>query len=166
LILNERALGEAPIDARLEKLFERGIDPASVGDASRHARDDWPTKEQIQAFGQRFDERIYAAIANAQLVNPGVPRLVRGQAIYTVLEHEPMHHETLVYLLHQLAPQKKRPVAQTHCDPKAPHNDFVEIAQGTATLGARRDQIPFGWDNEFDEHRVAVGEFAIQRFPV
>jgi iron(II)-dependent oxidoreductase len=166
LVLNERALGEAPLDPRLEKIFERGIDPASIDDARGHARADWPTKEQIQAFGQRCDERIYAAIANAQLVNQDVPRLVRGQAIYTVLEHEPMHHETLVYLLHQLAPEKKRRAPQTHRDPEAPRNDFIEIAPGTATLGARRDKIPFGWDNEFDEHQVPVSAFAIQRFPV
>jgi iron(II)-dependent oxidoreductase len=166
LVLNERALGEAPLDPRLEKLFERGIDPATIDDASRHARADWPDKEEIQAFGRRCDERVYAAISSAQLVNPDVPRLVRGQAIYTVLEHEPMHHETLVYLLHQLAPEKKRRVVQKHRDPAPPANDFVEIAAGGATLGARRDEIPFGWDNEFDEHRVAVRGFAIQRFPV
>lgn len=166
LIVNERALGEAPLDARLEKLFERGIDPASIADASKHERGDWPTKEQTQAFGRTCDERIYAAISGAQLVDPNVPRLVRGQAIYTALEHEPMHHETLIYLLHQLAPEKKRRVDQKHRDPVAPRNDFVEIESGTATLGARHDAIPFGWDNEFDEHQVAAGAFAIQRFPV
>ena len=166
LVLNERALGEPPLDPRLEKIFERGIDPASIADASKHERDDWPTRQQTQAFGHTCDERIYAAIANAQLVNPGVPRLVRGQAIYTILEHEPMHDETLIYLLHQLPREKKRRVEQTHRDPKVPPNDFVEIGPGTATLGARRDTIPFGWDNEFGEHQVAAGAFGIQRFPV
>ncbi len=166
LTVNERGLGEAPLDARLEKLFERGIDPASVDEASRHAPADWPAKEQLEAFGRSCDERIYAAIANAQLINPEVPQLVGGQAIYAALEHEPMHHETLVYLLHQLAPEKKRRVPQTHRDTKAPDNDFVEVARGTATLGARRDALPFGWDNEFDEHEVTVDAFAIQRFPV
>ena len=166
LILNERALGDPPLDPVLEKLFERGIDPASVQDAGRHARADWPAKEQIQAFGQRCDDRLYAAIANAQLVNPDVPRLVGGQAIYTVLEHEPMHHETLVYLIHQLAPEKKHRVEQTHRDTEVPRNDYVAIAPGIATLGARRSEIRFGWDNEFDEYEVATAAFAIQRFPV
>ena len=166
LILNERGLGETPLDPRLEKLFERGIDPGTLDAASRHTRGDWPSKEEIVAFAQACDERVYAAIANAPLVNPDVPRLARGQAIYTVLEHEPMHDETLVYLLHQLTPEKKRPVIQTHRDPEPPQNEFLEIAPGTATLGAHRDEIRFAWDNEFDEHRVAVGGFAIQRFPV
>ncbi len=166
LIVNERALGEPPVSARLEKIFERGIDPASVGDAGRLARSDWPARNEIEAFGRACDQRVLTAIAQAQLVNPDVPRLVRGQAIYTVLEHEPMHHETLVYLLHQVAQSKKRPVAQIHRDTGAPQNDFIEIASGTATLGARRDVLQFGWDNEFDEHEVVVKSFGIQRFPV
>jgi formylglycine-generating enzyme required for sulfatase activity len=166
LIVNERALGEAPVDVRLEKLFERGIDPASAGDAGRYARTDWPDRAEIESFGCACDDRVLAAIAHAQLANPDVPRLVRGQAIYTILEHEPMHHETLVYLIHQLANDKKRPVVQINRDTQTPQNDFIEIASGTATLGARRDVLQFGWDNEFDEHQAAVKSFAIQRFPV
>jgi formylglycine-generating enzyme required for sulfatase activity len=166
LILNERGLGEAPIDPRLEKIFERGIDPATRDDAARHARSDWPDKKEVEAFGRACDERVLAAIAQAQLVDPGVPRLVRGQAVYTALEHEPMHHETLVYLIHQLQDDKKRPVRQVHRDTPPPENDMVKIGAGTATLGARRDAVPFGWDNEFDEHHVAVGAFGVQRFPV
>jgi formylglycine-generating enzyme required for sulfatase activity len=166
LVVNERALAEQPVDISLEKIFERGIDPATVRDAGSHARSDWPSKTEIEAFGRACDERVLAAIANAKIDNPGVPRLVGGQAVYTILEHEQMHHETLVYLLHQLSDAKKRPAKQTHRDTTPPPNDFVEIAAGTATLGARRDRITFGWDNEFDEHTVPVRAFAIQRFPV
>jgi len=166
LVVNERALGEAPVDVRLEKLFERGIDPASTTDAGRLARSDWPARDEIETFGRACDERVLAAIARARLVNPDVPQLVHGQAIFNILEHEPMHHETLVYLIHQLPQSKKRAVAQIHRDTQAPQNDFIEIASGTATLGARRDMVQFGWDNEFDEHQAAVKTFAIQRFPV
>jgi formylglycine-generating enzyme required for sulfatase activity len=37
----------------------------------------------------------------------------------------------------------------------------VEIPAGVATLGARRDAIAFGWDNEFDEQAVHVAAFEI-----
>ncbi len=63
LTLNERSLGEAPIDATLEKLFERGIDPSSVQAAQRHERGDWPSRAHILEFGARCDERVYAALA-------------------------------------------------------------------------------------------------------
>ena len=166
LIVNERGLGETPVDPRLEKIFERGIDPATLDDAARHARSHWPDKKEVEAFGRACDERVLAAIAQARLVDPDVPMLARGQAVYTALEHEPMHHETLVYLIHQLHNDKKRPVRQTHRDTPPPKNDTVEVGAGTATLGARRDAVPFGWDNEFDEHHVAVDAFGVQRFPV
>jgi formylglycine-generating enzyme required for sulfatase activity len=166
LVLNERALREAPLDTRLEKLFERGIDPGSADAAREHERADWPTKEQIEAFGRQCDERIYDAIAHAQLVNRDVPRLVRGESVFTILEHEQMHHETLMYIIHRLPPELKGRIAQEHHDGAAPKNEFVQVSGGKATLGADRESIPFGWDNEFNAHSVDVGAFSVQRYPV
>lgn len=166
LTLNERALGEPAIDARLEKLFERGIDPGSMQDAEHHQRDDWPAREDILAFGQRCDEHVYRALAQAKLVDPNVPALVRGQASYTVLEHEAMHHETLVYIVNRLPSEMKGRVEQIHIDSEPPQNDFVSVPAGTARLGADRNAVAFGWDNEFDAHDEHVREFAVQRFAV
>jgi iron(II)-dependent oxidoreductase len=166
LVLNERALGEPPLDPKYEKLFERGIDPGSADAARAHERGDWPTKDEIEAFGRKCDERLYDAIAHAQLVDSGVPRLVRGQAVFTVLEHEPMHHETLMYIIHQLPPDLKGRIAQLHHDAGPPLNEFVVVPAGVATLGADRDSVPFGWDNEFDAHEERVGAFSVQRYPV
>jgi len=166
LTLNERSLGEAPLDKRLEKLFERGIDPASLTDAQRHERADWPSKEEIEAFGRTCDARVYDALANAKIADEANPRLVRGQAVYTILEHEQMHHETLVYIIHQLDAAQKGRAAQSHHDYDAPPNEMVAIDAGTATLGADASEIPFGWDNEFGRHTVDVPSFSIQRYPV
>ena len=166
LTLNERALGEAPVDPAYEKLFERGIDPGSLDAAAKHGRTDWPSKEQIEAFGRICDERIYDALAQAQLFDDDVPRLVNGQAVFTVLEHEPMHHETLTYIIHRLAPELKGRLPQLHHDNAPPDNDFVDVPEGVATLGARRDTAQFGWDNEFEEHAVHVSAFSVQRYPV
>jgi gamma-glutamyl hercynylcysteine S-oxide synthase len=166
LTLNERALGEQPIDSRLEKLFERGIDPASMDAAQRHVRTDWPTKEQIEAFGRACDERVQNAIARAQLFDDAVPKLVRGQAVFTILEHEPMHHETLMYIIHRLPAELKGRVPQLHHDTAAPHNQFVDVPKGAATLGARLDSVVFGWDNEFGEEVIDVPAFSVQRYAV
>ncbi|MGB6985751.1 MAG: DinB family protein, partial [Candidatus Aquilonibacter sp.] len=99
LTLNERALGQTPIDPAYEKLFERGIDPGSTDAARAHERADWPSRAQIEAFGRVCDERVIDALQNAKLIDPAVPRLRRGQAAYNILEHEPMHHETLTYII-------------------------------------------------------------------
>ncbi|HEY5256940.1 MAG TPA: SUMF1/EgtB/PvdO family nonheme iron enzyme [Candidatus Baltobacteraceae bacterium] len=164
--LNERALGQAPIDAALEKLFERGIDPRSQTQAERLQPQTWPSPQEIAEFGQRCDERVLDALANARLDDPSVPRLRRGQSAYTILEHEQMHHETLLYLIHQLPYDRKTQVKQVHLDTTPPRNDLVMIPAGRVTLGARPDEIPFGWDNEFGASTVNLPSFAIQRFPV
>ncbi|MGZ3497477.1 MAG: SUMF1/EgtB/PvdO family nonheme iron enzyme, partial [Vulcanimicrobiaceae bacterium] len=166
LTLNERSLKEAPVDAHLERLFERGIDPGSLTAANRHERHDWPKKEAIEAFGRACDERVLEAFASATIVDPDMPRLVRGQAAYTILEHEQMHHETLLYIIHRLTPDLKGRIPQDHHDPERPRNEIVAIDAGIATLGADRDSIPFGWDNEFGQLEVQVPEFGIAQYPV
>ncbi len=166
LTLNERSLGEAPVDAQLEKLFERGIDPGSVQAAANAERRDWPSREAIQVFGEACDRRVERALASADIVNDDVPRLVRGEAAYTILEHEPMHHETLLYIIHQLDNDSKLRVPQTHRDQAPPMNTLIEIPAGIATLGADRDEQLFGWDNEFERMEIDVPAFSIDAFPV
>jgi iron(II)-dependent oxidoreductase len=166
LTLNERALGETPLDPPLERLFERGIDPATVDAANDFAPADWPSRPEVAAFAHLCDERIEAALTHARLDDPAVPRLVRGQAAYTVLEHEPMHHETLLYLVHQLGGAQKKRVEQDQRDALRRPNHLQTVAAGIATLGADADEIPFGWDNEFGRSEVFVGEFGIQAYPV
>ena len=40
------------------------------------------------------------------------------------------------------------------------------VAAGEAVLGADRNVVAFGWDNEFDRHSVRVAEFEIDALPV
>ena len=166
LTLNERVLGETPVDARFERLFERGIDPGTLDDAKRHERGDWPTRDEVAAFGAACDARVADALAHARLENPEVPRLVRGQAAYTVLEHEQMHHETLLYIIHQLDYADKTRIVQGHEDHAPPANSMRAVDGGAATLGADPDELAFGWDNEFARSVIDVPAFAIAAYPV
>jgi gamma-glutamyl hercynylcysteine S-oxide synthase len=166
LTLNERALGEHPIDPELERLFERGIDPASEDAARAHARSHWPAREQVESFARACDDRVTGALSAARIVDPSVPRLVRGESAYTLLEHEQMHHETLLYIIHQLGYDEKGRIAQRHHDHIAPQNQMQTISAGIATIGVNPDEIPFGWDNEFKRYGASVSGFEIQRYPV
>jgi len=166
LTLNARALGEPSVDASLERLFERGIDPGSAAEAKAHARSDWPSRERIAAFAEACDRRVRSAITSAKIQDAGVPRLVRGQAVYTLLEHEQMHHETLLYIVHQLDYESKGRVAQSHHDHEIAAGEPIEISEGVATLGADLDDVAFGWDNEFGRNTVRVPRFAIAEYPV
>ena len=166
LTLNERALGQEPIDPALERLFERGIDPGSAQAAQAHERADWPSRATIERFARACDDRVIEALERATLIDPSVPRLQRGQSVYTMLEHEPMHHETLLYIIHQLDYAHKGRIAQEHHDHQPPALNFCEVDAGVAHLGADADAIPFGWDNEFGPSSIEVPRFAMSRYPV
>jgi ergothioneine biosynthesis protein EgtB len=172
-----RGLGHAPIDERLETLFERGIDPDSAESAIPRsgAATRWPSRDEVLAFGARADAAIVRALESEEFIEDR-PAMRRGQALYTALEHEAMHQETLLYMWHRLPyDQKVRPRAGElspgpelprtggyASDPSLPASGgTVRIPIGIATLGADRERIPFGWDNEFDEHRVEVPAFDI-----
>ena len=163
------ALGQPPIDVDLQTLFERGIDPASLQDAQRHERDSWPDRVRVQAFGAAVDAAILRALAKDELADPKrSPLLDRAQAAYTILEHEPMHHETFLYMLHRLPLDRKREAGrqEAHFDREPELHGRIEIPAGRATLGVRRDSVDFAWDNEYDEVTVDVPRFEIDRHNV
>jgi formylglycine-generating enzyme required for sulfatase activity len=74
-----------------------------------------------------------------------------------------MHQETLLYMWRRLphALKQKPAGVRYELEPPSPDRRTVRIPRGGATLGARRGAIPFGWDNEFDEHVVEVPAFDV-----
>ena len=164
-----RGLGEEGVDPRLEQLFARGIDPDSVESAVPRsgANTQWPRRDEVLAFGQAADARVTRAIIGTPF-DESRPAMRRGEALYTALEHEAMHQETLLYMWHRLPhEQKERPLYLPYeVKGEPPAAGTVTIPAGTATLGAHRDEIMFGWDNEFDAHTVTVDEFDIDRHSV
>ena len=165
--LLKKALGQPGIDPALETLFARGIDPEQeLPDAS--ARAIWPDRSRVRAYVEAADERLREALRSAELSRPGHPLLDRAEAVFAVLEHEEMHQETLQYIWHRLPFDQKRPPASTKpiADGAVPAPEMVSVPAGVATLGAERTRVPFGWDNEFGEHRVEVPAFRVDRYDV
>ena len=166
IALIKRGLGRPGVDDRMEKLFERGIDPDSVDAAVPRSGADtlWPSRDAVLDYGARVDAAIVDALSTAafDLVGTTHRAMRQGEAIFTALEHEAMHQETLLYMWHRLPFARKiAPAAPRYELGPVPAPARVEIPAGTATLGAARDAIPFGWDNEFGEQRVSVAAFAI-----
>ena len=170
--LIKKALGGPSIDARLETLFARGIDPhESAGTepsvaANNAAR--WPARNLVRAFAEEADRQIADAVMNADLDRPGHPLLDRAEAVFSILEHEAMHQETLAYIWHRLPfTQKKKPNGyQVHVEGASPRQEWIEIPGGCVSLGADRFAIPFGWDNEFPAASASVAAFTIERHDV
>src|SRR5258708_29252014 len=99
-----RGLGRASVDPRLEQLFERGIDPDTAASAVPRsgASTVWPSRDEVRAFARACDEAVVSAIA-------ALPSAVLPlEALYTALEHEAMHQETLLYMWHRLPYEQKR----------------------------------------------------------
>jgi ergothioneine biosynthesis protein EgtB len=164
-----RGLGLPPVDARLEDLFARGIDPDSEASAVPRsgASTAWPTRGTVLAFTDACDRAVIDALRHAPLVDDR-PAMHHAQALYTALEHEAMHQETLLYMWHRLPYSQKRKPDGVRYETDGPQPPYasIRIPAGAATLGADRERIPFGWDNEFDQHRVGVTAFEIDAHDV
>ncbi|HET7695418.1 MAG TPA: SUMF1/EgtB/PvdO family nonheme iron enzyme [Vicinamibacterales bacterium] len=161
-----RGLGLPPVDARLERLFERGIDPDSAESAVPRsgASTVWPSRDEVRGFARACDTAILAAIDGMR----STPEAIEG--LYTALEHEAMHQETLLYMWHRLPYELKRGRSgagdRRDAAVVAHAPASVVIPAGPATLGADRRGVIFGWDNEFDQHTVAVEAFGVDVLPV
>jgi len=161
--LIKRALGRPGIDAQLEQLFARGIDPAEESYSPDPAAV-WPRRSVVQAFAAEADAQVLDALAHEDLDRPGDPLLGRAEAVFTILEHEAMHQETLLYMWHRLPHEQKRrpqgyaPVTQG----RTPAAEWVGVPGGRATLGVDRGSIAFGWDNEHPAYTADVSPFSIE----
>src|SRR6266851_9200990 len=158
--LVKKGLGRPSIDPRLETLFARGIDPheshtqpamSFPQPAARNPQSGWPSRDAVRAFAAEADQQVIGALERATLEKPGDPLLDRAEAVFSILEHEAMHQETLLYMWHRLPFDQKRAPAgyRARLDGASPHPEWIEVAGGCATLGVDRSAIPFGWDKEF-----------------
>ena len=155
ITLLQRGLGDPPIDAELETLFRARHRPRG-----RVRRDGEGTRVAVadrdpQLRGQRGprDPRGDPDARHRGSVQPGAAR--RAGRLHTILEHEPMHQETLRYIRHRLPydlkirPEDLRPPV-IGGEPPRPRS--VRVPAGRATLGADRRTRPFAWDNELPRH--------------
>ncbi|HEY2325088.1 MAG TPA: SUMF1/EgtB/PvdO family nonheme iron enzyme [Thermoanaerobaculia bacterium] len=161
------ALREPGIDDHYEILFARGIDPEDEVSA-KSPTDLWPTRNCVQKYGAQSDELIERALTSATIEDENVPQLRGGEAALAILEHEQMHHETFLYMMHNLPYEKKRNVGRALARPgraeaRPTSQELIAIPAGVATLG---NSGTFGWDNEFPAHRVDVPAFSIQKHNV
>lgn len=155
--LGRGALGLPAFAPELDTLFEAGIDPPD--DAEPPPQDDaalWPPLERVLAYRDRVRSELRGGIDEPAL----------AELWPMVLEHELMHHETLMYMLQQLPAAAKRPPADLASEMHKPSvpRERVSIPAGPAHLGSGSDE--FRWDNERPEHDVHVEAFAIDSLPV
>ncbi|MCY4076368.1 MAG: SUMF1/EgtB/PvdO family nonheme iron enzyme [Acidobacteria bacterium] len=161
----KKGLGHPGIDPEFEALFARGIDPEDQAAADARAIGRWPRRDEVRDYGRRVDAAVLDALESAPVVGDANPVQRRGQGMHTMMEHELLHQETLLYMWHRFdVARKTRPGPAPVPIPgpaSASETRKVRIPAGRATLGAERDAIAFGWDNEFPLHVVQVPAFEI-----
>lgn len=154
-------------DKHLDLLYERGIDPEDEGCAHSQSLSQWPTVAETLAYRDAVRVAIVTRIPQV-LARPQDILCEHGRVLNLVIEHELMHQETLLYMLaecpsgmlqrpSQLAPAQEGPGLEAKP---------VLIPAGPTVIGARFAELPFGWDNEFEQLTVAVSAFHIDSLPV
>jgi formylglycine-generating enzyme required for sulfatase activity len=160
--LVKMTLKKQGIHPYFEKIFERGIDPENEG-AVKSPTDLWPPRDEVQAYGIEADALIERTLCEDNIEIDG------GEAVGTIIEHELMHQETLLYMFHELPYSKRAAGSGQRAEAPAcyslPAARSVRIPAGPATLGAPRGSR-FGWDNEFPELHVDVPAFEMDAYNV
>src|SRR5262245_54767779 len=77
--LVKRGLGRPSIDAELERLFARGIDPSATTAASAAEPSVWPARSVVQQFASDADRQVIDALAHADIERTNHPLLNRAE---------------------------------------------------------------------------------------
>ncbi len=161
-------LGRPPLEARFDLLFERGIDPPDEAAAPASDAEQWPEISAVLAYRDAVRAQL-PALADALADRAPRDALAAGaRVLHLVLEHELMHHETLLYMMQALDPALlRRPAEALPLELGPPRaRESVEVPPGRATLGTRLSEVPFAWDNELDRLQVHVPGFRLDSVPV
>jgi len=164
-LLNHRLFNLDSINPDFDRLFAFGIDPVGGG-LPTDQPSDWPAIERVQDYVHRVREKVDSKLEAAEFTssNPeNDPDILLGVAV----EHRLMHAETLAYMLHQLPHSSKiAPSQPSLLLTRSPSQSMISIPEGVAILGLARDGGAFGWDNEFEEQKIQVAAFDIDKYMV
>jgi formylglycine-generating enzyme required for sulfatase activity len=173
--LGAGVLGLGRVDERLDVLFARGIDPQDEDAAESVSveADQWPTAGETRAYRDRVRAAVREAIPQLQ-DHRGDVLADQDRVVHLIIEHEQMHHETLIYLLKRMPLDRLvsdgsgicgDDCAEATIDPHAAP-ERLAVPGGDATIGGSFEALDFGWDNEFPACCRCVAGFTLDALPV
>src|SRR5437899_2655900 len=166
------AFGLKNVHPEFDRLFAFGIDPVGGGLPS-DLPSDWPAVDVVRDYVSNIRNSLDTKLDKV-ILEPHF-RADNGFSLRTLLnvaiEHRLMHAETLSYMLHQLPLDTKvRPNAEQAASPNLAvlpvAHRMVSVPAGVVTLGLARDAKEFGWDNEYEAHKVEVPAFEVDQYKV
>jgi iron(II)-dependent oxidoreductase len=151
----QKLMGQSAPDERYERIF----DPINT---PREESKNLPSRREMESFLARVREGVWRVLDEIHF-DQREPLLRDAYVFHLVLEHEYQHQETLAYLLHLLAPEKKqRPlVAETARAHKEPRREMMTIPAGPFEMGSIWPS--FAYDNELPIHTVHLPAFKLDR---
>jgi ergothioneine biosynthesis protein EgtB len=161
-------LGQGPFNGAFDALFQRGIDPVGVDAYQPADAAEWPPVAAVLGYRDRVRDALRTSFDDVAALEGTDLLADRGRVWQIVIEHELMHHETLLYMVQQLPTELKLKPDDlpAYLTSGAAPNGPVAIPGGAVTLGADFDRSTFGWDNEFPERPDHVASFTMDRTPV
>jgi iron(II)-dependent oxidoreductase len=141
-----------------DQLFAFGIDPVDGG-LPTDREEDWPSLSDVLGYKAQTRSQIDILLETNGLED-------EATLLNVAIEHRLMHAETLAYLFHRMPYAQKHAQNQPDAIGQACRPQMIPIPAGSATLGLSRETGQFGWDNEFEAHRVEVPAFLIDKFMV
>ncbi len=160
------AVGAESRDTEFDNLFAFGIDPVGGG-LPTDTPGDWPNIARVEKYNRNIRETLGKKLQSASAYESQDGGFTNSTLLNVAIEHRLMHAETIAYLLHNMAVERKTPQLASSADPRpAPRQRRASIPAGIATLGQPKSRGLFGWDNEFDAQQVFVPAFGIDAFPV
>jgi len=149
-----------------DRLFAFGIDPVDGG-LPADQPEDWPALDEVRKYRERIRETLDGALSNPSFWRATYDGFLPTTFLNVAIEHRLMHAETLAYMFHQLPLEKKIHQGNVPAHTAQPLEFcMTAIPAGAATLGLVAHDGAFGWDNEFEAHRVHVPAFEIDRYKV
>jgi ergothioneine biosynthesis protein EgtB len=162
-----KSFGLPSFHPQFDRLFDFGIDPVD-GALPQDQPADWPAVTEILAYRDRVRATVDGVLSRATFTNSPQPFVENAQIFDVAIEHRLMHAETLTYMFHWLdfsLKQVPHEYSSRAFEETRQHATAeVRVPAGETVLGQNGNA--FGWDNEFEAHRVFVPEFSMDRYNV
>ena len=155
------------IHPRFESMFAIGVDEMRWDDLN-DTHYDWPSVAEVGAYRNQVRRMVDGLIASLPLSLP-IHWEHPWWPILMGIEHERIHLETSSALIrqHELHYVQPHPDWQAcRQSGPAPENCLIPIPAGQVQLGKRRDDLTYGWDNEYGRHPAEVPAFQAGKYLV
>lgn len=155
------------INPEYESIFAVGVDEMSWDDVQA-SNYQWPSVDETRAYRQNVKELVLDLIETLPLSLP-----IRWESdmwvILMAIEHEKIHLETSSVLHRQMPLEFIKAIDAFKVfgtSLTAPKNSLVKIPASKVVLGKSKNDMYYGWDNEYGEETQNIETFKASKYLV